>query len=313
MSGLPRRVALLGPTASGKSSVAMALAEQLGDVELVSVDSMQVYRGMDIGTAKLPPAEREGVPHHVLDVWPVSHAASVAEYQRLARAAVADVRSRGRVPVLVGGSGLYVRAVLDDLRFPGTDRQLRAALEADADRLGAAAMHERLAAVDPDAAAVILPGNVRRIVRALEVVELTGQPFSGTLPPEGRHGQLLDAVLLGLQRPRPALRARIATRVERMWRDGLVDEVRALLASGLRDGPTASRAVGYSQVLALLAGRLDDAAARETTITATRRLAKRQETWFRRDPRVVWLDAAAPGLAEQALEAVAAHHWGPEE
>ncbi|MFL6130031.1 MAG: tRNA (adenosine(37)-N6)-dimethylallyltransferase MiaA [Mycobacteriales bacterium] len=289
-----RLVAVVGPTATGKSGLAVALAERLGG-EVVNADSMQLYRGMDIGTAKPGPAERRRVPHHLLDVWDVTERASVAEYQRLARAAIDTVLDRGRVPLLVGGSGLYVRAVLDDLDFPGTDPELRARLEAELAAAGPATLHARLSQVDPEAARGILPSNGRRLVRALEVVELTGRPFAATLPtPAAGYG----AVQVGLDRS--DLDGRVRSRVDRMWAAGFVGEVRRLAARGLRDGPTASRALGYRQVLASLDGRYDEATAHAETVRATRRFARRQRSWFRRDPRVEWLDAARPDLVDAA-------------
>jgi tRNA dimethylallyltransferase len=289
-----RLVALVGPTATGKTALAIELAGHLG-AEVVNADSMQLYRGMDVGTAKPTPAERRGVPHHVLDVWDVTERASVAEYQRLARTAIDDVLARGRVPLLVGGSGLYVRAVVDELDFPGTDPALRARLEAELAAHGPATLHTRLSEVDPDAARGILPSNGRRLVRALEVVELTGRPFAATLPePVERY----DTVHIGLDRT--DLDDRVAARVDRMWAGGLVAEVRALERVGLRAGPTASRALGYQQVLALG----DTQEAREQTVTATRRFVRRQRSWFRRDPRVRWLDAAEPDLVAAALTLV---------
>jgi len=278
----------------------LTLARTL-DGEVVNADSMQLYQGMDIGTAKLTVSERAGVPHHLLDIWPVTQAANVAEYQLLARQAIDDIRSRGRTPVLVGGSGLYVRAATDNLRFPGTDPELRANLEAELSRLGAAALHARLAQLDPAAAAAILPGNGRRIVRALEVIELSGQPFSATLPD---YESAYPVVQVGVAMPRPELDQRIADRVGRMWRLGLVEEVRRLELLGLRSGRTASRALGYAQVLNYLAGGCTQEAAAAQTVLATRRFVRRQESWFRRDPRVRWL-TAGPDLADRALAAVA--------
>jgi tRNA dimethylallyltransferase len=293
-------LAVVGPTAAGKSDLGVALAAAVGG-EVVNADSMQLYRGMDIGTAKLTPAERRGVPHHLLDIWPVTEAASVAVYQALARAAVAGALARGRVPVLVGGSGLYVRAVLDDLRFPGTDPALRSRLEAELATAGAPALHARLAAVDPVAAGGILPTNGRRIVRALEVVALTGGPFTATLPDHSAAPPVYDAVQIGVDRPAAELDQRIAARVDRMWALGLVDEVRGLLAAGLAAGPTASRALGYRQVLAALSGAGTLADAQVATVRATRRFARRQRSWFRRDPRLTWLDGGSPTLAADAL------------
>jgi len=295
-------IAVVGPTAAGKSALSLRLAEQL-DAEVVNADSMQLYRGMDIGTAKLTVAERAGVPHHVLDIWDVTEPASVAEYQRLARAAIDEVRARGRVPLLVGGSGLYVRAVLDRLEFPGTDPDLRAALEAELAQVGPAALHARLAAVDAAAAAGILPSNGRRIVRALEVVELTGRGFVATLPDPRPH---YPAVQIGVDLDTAALDERIADRVARMWELGLVDEVRGLVPRGLPVGRTASRALGYQQVLRYLRGECTEAQAAADTTRATRRFVRRQRSWFRRDPRVRWLDAADPGLVGSALALIRA-------
>ncbi len=261
---------------------------------------MQLYQGMDIGTAKLEPGQREGVPHHVIDVWPVTKAASVSEYQALARSAVAGILARGRTPILVGGSGLYVRAVIDDLRFPGTDPELRARLEGELARVGPAELHARLAAVDPAAAAAILPGNGRRIVRALEVVELSGRPFSATMP---EYESVYPVTQIGVELPRPELDRRVADRVARMWQAGLVDEVRRLEGAGLRAGRTASRALGYAQVLAFLDGDWSEQEAARQTVQATRRFVRRQESWFRRDPRVVWISAGA-GAADRALDVI---------
>ncbi|HEV7653652.1 MAG TPA: tRNA (adenosine(37)-N6)-dimethylallyltransferase MiaA [Mycobacteriales bacterium] len=287
---MSRLVALVGPTATGKSALAVELAERLGG-EVVNADSMQLYRGMDVGTAKPTAAERRGVPHHLLDVWDVTERASVADYQKLARAAVEDVLGRGRIPFLVGGSGLYVRAVVDQLEFPGTDPALRARLEAELAADGPAALHTRLSEVDPVAAQGILPSNGRRLVRALEVLELTGRPFTATLPAPAEH---FDTVQIGLDRA--DLDERVEARVERMWAAGLVAEVAALAASGLRDGPTASRALGYQQVLTLG----DTPAAKAETVRATRRFVRRQRSWFRRDPRVHWLDGAGVDLLAEA-------------
>lgn len=293
-------VAVVGPTASGKSDLGIAIAIARGG-EVVNLDASQVYRGMDIGTAKTPPSERHDVPHHLLDIMDVTESASVAEFQRLARAAIDDVRAREHLPVCVGGSGLYVRAVLEDLQFPGTDPAVRARLEAELAECGAQAMHARLAALDPVAAAAILPGNTRRVVRALEVIEITGKPFTAVLP---EHSQREPDVRIGLLVPKPVLAARIRTRVERMWRDGLVDEVRALEHRGLRQGLTASKALGYQQVLAFLAGDCSEADALEATVAGTIRFAKRQMQWFERDPRISWIDFDDRALHEKALALV---------
>ena len=290
-------VAVVGATAAGKTGLSLDLAEALGG-EIVNTDAMQVYRGMDIGTAKLPLAERRGIPHHLLDLLEVTEPASVAEFQRWARDVVADLRAAGRPPVLVGGSALYTRAVVDRFEFPGTDPALRARLEAELADAGPAAMHARLAAVDPAAAAAVLPSNGRRIVRALEVVELTGGPFRATLPEPRPH---YPAVVVGLDREPAELDARVAQRVDRMWAAGFVAEVEALVAEGLREGPTASRALGYAQVLAQLAGELGPEEAKEVTVRATRRFVRRQRSWFRRDPAVRWFDAGAAGLLDAVV------------
>ena len=302
-------VAIVGATAAGKSELSLRLACAL-DGEVINADSMQLYRGMDIGTGKLTAAERGGVPHHLLDIWDVTETASVSEYQRLARAVIADVQARGRTAILVGGSGLYVRAAIDDLRFPGTDPALRARLEAELAALGPAVLHGKLAAADPAAAAAILPSNSRRVVRALEVIELSGRPFSATLPGYDAVGaDVLATVQLGLAIPRPQLDERIAARVRQMWQDGLVDEVRRLAdpeaaGGGLRAGLTASRALGYAQVLRHLDGEWTAAEAEAEIVRATRRFARRQESWFRRDPRVCWLNAAEPVPTRLAVAAI---------
>lgn len=284
----PQVVAVVGATAAGKSELGIALARRTGG-DVVNADSMQLYRGMNIGTAKLTPAERQGVPHHLLDVWDVTETASVAEYQRLARAEIDRLGARGRTAVLVGGSGLYVRGAVDTMDFPGTDPAVRARLEKELAAAGPGPLHARLTEADPDAARAILPGNGRRIVRALEVIELTGRPFTARLP---AHESVYDTLQIGIAVPRPELADRIARRVDRMWQAGLVDEVRRLEAEGLREGRTASRALGYQQVLSFLAGECTEAEARDETVRATRRFARRQEAWFRRDARVHWISGS---------------------
>ncbi len=246
----PRVITVVGPTAAGKSDLGVFLARELGG-EVINADSMQLYRGMDIGTAKMTPAERAGVPHHLLDIWDITEAASVAEYQRLARLEIDRLLAEGRTPILVGGSGLYVKGAIDALEFPGTDPEVRARLERELAERGSGFLHQRLAAADPDAARSILASNGRRIVRALEVIEITGKPFTANLPGEK---PVYQAVQIGVGVERPELDERIALRVDRMWEAGLVDEVRALEAAGLREGLTASRALGYQQILAALAG-----------------------------------------------------------
>ena len=296
----PQVIAVVGPTAAGKSELGTALSDIVGG-EVVNADSMQLYRGMDIGTAKLTPEERRGIPHHLLDIWDVTQAASVAEYQRLARAEIDRLHAAGRTAVLVGGSGLYVRAAIDALDFPGTDPGVRARLEEELAARGCGPLHARLAAVDPEAARSILPSNGRRIVRALEVVEITGRPFTANLPGPDARQSVYATVQLGVDVPRPELDERITRRVDRMWEAGLVDEVRALEAVGLRDGLTASRALGYQQVLAHFAGECTEQEARAETVRATKRFARRQDSWFRRDPRVHWLAGRGEELVRHAL------------
>jgi tRNA dimethylallyltransferase len=296
-----RVIAVVGPTTAGKSSLAIELARAL-DGEVVNADSMQLYQGMDIGTAKVTVAERSGVPHHLLDIWPVTRIANAAEYQGLARDALDDISARGRTPVLAGGSGLYVRAALDDLDFPSTDSVTRSRLESELDNIGAHALHARLATLDPKAAEAILPSNGRRIVRALEVIDLTGRPFTATLPD---YTKSRPAVQIGLTLPRPELDARITARVDHMWASGFELEVRKLVAEGLRDGRTASRALGYQQMLRHLDGEWTLDQARDETVKATKRFARRQESWFRRDPRITWLDAQQADLLTRALHLLA--------
>ena len=299
----PPVVAIVGPTAAGKSDLSLSLAEELGG-EVVNTDSMQVYRGMDIGTAKLGVEERRGIPHHLLDLLDVTEPATVAEFQGWARDVIADCRGRGVTPVLVGGSALYTRAVLDRFEFPGTDPAVRRQLEDELAEVGPEAMHRRLTAVDADAAAKIEPGNGRRIVRALEVVAITGRPFSASLPELRYHYP--DAHQIGVDIPRPVLDERIALRVQRMWEAGFVDEVRRLADRGLREGRTASRALGYQQVLAFLDGEITEEQALEQTVTGTRRFARRQDSWFRKDPRITWVGWDDPERVAKALAAVAA-------
>ena len=299
---MPDVVAVVGPTATGKSDLAVALAERL-DGEIVNADSMQLYAGMDIGTAKLPLEARRSVPHHLLDVWPISKSAAVAAYQQLARAAIAEIRMRRRVPILVGGSGLYLRGALDRLEFPGESPDIRARLYAELEHAGAPALHARLATLDATAAASILPTNGRRIVRALEVIELTGGPFIATMP---GFESVYDCVHLGLDRD--DLDERVEQRVARMMATGFLDEVRGLLPNGLRDSPTAGKALGYGQLLGCLddggrvVGDLDEAVA--GTVRATRRFVRRQRSWFRRDPRIRWFDAATPDVLQRLLAAL---------
>ncbi|WP_374458099.1 tRNA (adenosine(37)-N6)-dimethylallyltransferase MiaA [Nocardioides sp.] len=294
-------VALVGATASGKTGLSLDLAERLGG-EVVNTDAMQVYRGMDIGTAKLPEAERRGIPHHLLDLLDVTEPATVALFQGWAREAVADIRGRGAAPVLVGGSALYTRAIVDRFEFPGTDDSLRRELEVELERVGSQALHARLAGVDPEAAAQILPDNGRRVVRALEVVALTGRPFSASLPRLEYADPL--TVQVGVDIDRPTLDERIGRRVDEMFAAGFVAEVEALLEEGLAEGRTANRAIGYREVMGFLAGdrSLDEAV--EQTKVATRRFARRQDSWFRKDPRIAWVAHDDPDRVGKALAAI---------
>ena len=296
-------VAVVGPTAAGKSELALDLAEALGG-EIVNTDSMQLYRGMDIGTAKLPAEQRRGIAHHLLDVLDVRETATVAEFQAWARGAIASCRARGVVPVLVGGSALYTRAVVDRFDFPGTDPTLRTRLEEELAAVGAVELHRRLAERDPAAASQILPGNGRRVVRALEVVELTGRPFSASLP--AREHVDPATVQVGVDCPRVVVDDRVTRRVARMWADGLVQEVRDLERQGLREGRTASRALGYQQVLEHLGGACSEPDAQAATVTGTRRFARKQDTWFRKDPRICWVGYDDHDRVAHALAAVAA-------
>ena len=301
MSDSGNLIAVIGPTASGKSDLGVALAERL-EGEVVNADASQLYRGMDIGTAKMPLEQRRGVPHHQLDVLEVTEEASVAAYQRDSRRDIDSILDRGHVPVLVGGTGLYVRAALDVLDIPPTDPGVREHFERRAATEGILALYSLLRQRDPNAAANILPSNERRVIRALEVIELTGCPFSATMP---RREFLRPTVMLGLDADRGVLDQRIDRRTRAMWDDGLVDEVRALDATGLRDGRTASRAIGYAQVLRQLDAELTEAEAIEDTARATKRLARRQFSWFRPDPRITWLPHDASDLVDRALEVIA--------
>ena len=294
-------VALVGATASGKSGLSLDLAERLG-VEIVNTDAMQVYRGMDIGTAKLPLAERRGIAHHLLDVLEVTEPATVAQFQVWARTAIDDVRRRGRTPILVGGSALYTRAIIDRFEFPATDESLRRELEAELERSGPHVLHDRLAGLDPSAAARIIPDNGRRVVRALEVIALTGRPYSASLP-------TLDyadprTIQIGVDIDRPTLDERISQRVDEMFAGGFVAEVESLLARGLEEGRTARRAIGYREVVGLLAGDRTLAEAMDQTKAATRRFSRRQDGWFRKDERILWIDHDDPDRVETAVAAV---------
>ncbi|QYJ02745.1 tRNA (adenosine(37)-N6)-dimethylallyltransferase MiaA [Nocardioides panacisoli] len=297
----PAVVAVVGPTASGKTGLSLDLAEALGG-EVVNTDAMQVYRGMDVGTAKLPPAERRGIPHHLLDTHEVRDPATVAQFQGWARDAIAEIRGRGRSPVLVGGSALYTRAILDHFDFPGTDAALREAWEAELAERGSHALHALLAERDPAAAERIVPDNGRRIVRALEVIELTGRPFSASLPRQ----EYVDptTVQVGIEIDRAVLDERIELRVDRMFDEGLVAEVERLVGAGLREGRTASRAIGYREVLAHLDGEMTLAQARDRIVVATRQFSRRQMAWWRKDPRIHWVAHDDPHRIDRALSVV---------
>lgn len=296
-----RPIAVFGPTASGKSALGLALAQELGG-EVVNVDSMQLYRGMDIGTAKLTPAEREGIPHHQLDVWDVTETASVARYQRDAIADVEGIMARGKTPILVGGSMLYAQALVDDWQFPPTDPAVRAKYEARRVEIGTDALHEELAQVDPAAAAIIEDKDPRRTVRALEVIELTGKPYKASQPPKDAPPRW-GTRLLGLRTTADWLNPRIELRTRQMFERGLIEEVERLQAQGLVADSTAGRAIGYAQVFQAQRGELTWNEAVERTITGTRRYVRRQRSWFNRDKRIMWLDAAGDTTA-QALRAL---------
>nr|WP_228498495.1 tRNA (adenosine(37)-N6)-dimethylallyltransferase MiaA [Frigoribacterium sp. VKM Ac-1396] len=296
-------VAIVGATGTGKSAFSLAIAEALVErgrpVEVVNADAMQLYRGMDIGTAKLPVAERRGIPHHLLDVLDVTDEASVEWYQREARAAVDEINGRGAVAVLVGGSGLYVSSVLFDFRFPGTDAAVRARYEAIADERGAGALYDLLTERDPASAASIGRFNARRLVRALEVGDLTGRPLSGTLPRSSTPWR--PSTVFGVAEERPVLVERLDRRVGRMWQDGLVDEVRGLLPLGLEQGVTAGRAIGYAQAAAQVRGQLSEGEAIEATAALTRRYARRQASWFRRYDDVEWSRSGDAQAVDRAV------------
>ncbi|MFD0364270.1 tRNA (adenosine(37)-N6)-dimethylallyltransferase MiaA [Nocardia sp. GCM10030253] len=291
-------IAVVGPTATGKSDLGLDLAERLGG-EIVNIDAMQLYRGMDVGTAKLAPDERRGIPHHQLDVLDVTETATVAAYQSAATADVTAIMARGHTPIIVGGSMMYVQALLDDWEFPATDPEVRARWESLLAEQGLGAVHEALLAADPAAAATILPTDGRRMVRALEVVELTGRPFAASAPVIGE--PRWGTAIIGVDRDTAELDSRIERRTALMFESGLVEEVRGLIDVGLRDGVTARRAIGYAQVLSYLDNEYDLNHARERTLIGTRRYVRRQRSWFRRDPRVRWVDGADPQLVSTVL------------
>ena len=291
---MSRVIVICGATATGKSDIAIEIAQEIG-AEIINADSMQLYRGMDIGTAKLPEGERGGIPHHLLDVLEVSQDSTVAWYQEQARAAITEIHSRGKDAVIVGGTGLYIKAILDDLNFPDTDPEVRAKLEAEAEEFGAASLFARLEELDPAAALAIDRANTRRIIRALEVIEITGRPFTANLPREDS-SRYPDALQFGLVMDREHLRERIDLRVDRMWDQGFVTEVDQLIAQGIREGSTAQRALGYAQIIAMRDGTMTEEAAKEDTKRASRQYARRQETWFSRDARIQWVAQHQPRL-----------------
>lgn len=294
-------IIICGATATGKSSLAISAALELG-AEIINADSMQLYRGMDIGTAKVTSDERQGVPHHLLDILEVSQSASVAAYQEMARLKISEIWERGNPAIIVGGTGLYIKSIIDEMNFPDTDPAIRARLEADAESFGAAALFARLQDVDPEAAATIDSANTRRVIRALEVIEATGKPYSANLP-EDVSSRYPDAIHIGLEVSRETLAPRIQMRVEKMWEQGFVSEVEGLIGRGLRDGATAQKAIGYSQIISFINGEIDESTARESTVTATRQYVRRQETWFKRDSRITWLGEDQPHL-QKLLERI---------
>jgi len=287
-------IVICGATATGKSDLAIELAKEIS-AEIINADSMQLYRGMDIGTAKLPELDRGGIIHHLLDVLDVTEDASVAWYQESARTKIAEIQNRNKSVVIVGGTGLYIKAILDDLNFPETDPDIRAALTAEAEKIGLDALFQRLEKLDPAAALAIDSANARRVIRALEVIEITGKPFTANLPREAST-KFPDAKQFGLVMERETLDERISQRVDRMWDLGLVDEVKNLLEAGITKGRTAQRALGYSQVISFLADQISEAEAREDTKRATRQYARRQEVWFSRDDRIKWISPVASRL-----------------
>ena len=288
-------IIICGPTATGKSDLALEVAGLI-DGEIINADSMQLYKGMDIGTAKLSVDERNGIPHHLLDILTIEEDASVAQYQTLARAAIDDIRARNKAAIIVGGTGLYIKSIIDEMNFPETDPALRKKLENEAELLGTAELYSRLRLLDPEAATAIEPANTRRIIRALEVIEVTGQPYSANLPSDTSL-RYPEALHIGLAMERSSLAPRIEERVHRMWQSGLVAEVDTLIEAGLLRGSTAQRAIGYAQVIAMRNGVISESQAIEETIVATRQYVRRQETWFKRDPRIQWIGEDQPRLA----------------
>lgn len=290
---------IVGATATGKSDLSLALAEARNG-EIINADSMQLYRGMDIGTAKLSISERRGIPHHLIDTLNVTEESSVASYQAQARGIVDRLAHANKDAIVVGGTGLYVKALLDDLNFPDTNPEVRAKIAKEAEERGATIMHERLSKLDPAAAAAIPAENVRRVVRALEVIELTGRPYTANLPREGS-ARYPKAIQIGLVMDRERLRERIDLRVEMMWQRGLVSEVEGLMAQGLLEGKTARAALGYAQIISFIQGEITENEAKEETKRATRQYARRQETWFSRDDRIRWVKGSTDEILEQII------------
>jgi tRNA dimethylallyltransferase len=302
-------IAIVGSTGTGKSELAIRIAETLRDegqeAEIINADAMQLYRGMDIGTAKLPLAERRGIEHHLIDVLEVTQESTAAEYQKIARAKILEIQSRGAMPILVGGSMLYVAAVLNNFEFPVRDKDLRARLEQELLELGPNAMHQKLVVLDASAASRIDPENGRRIVRALEIVTLTGEPFAAALPDEIESWQ--EVLEIGLRMDREILVAKLEERVRGMWEKGMVEETKDLISKGLRESVTAGYAIGYAQALAQLDGELSQEQAIESTTKLTQRYARRQMSWFKRDTRINWLDALDPEVTASAIALVRKH------
>lgn len=302
----PKLIAVVGPTGAGKSDLALSIAQQIidagGKAEIVNSDSMQFYRGMDIGTAKLSVAERKGIKHHLFDWLDITDESSAAEYQAVARPLIEGLQAEGVVPILVGGSMLYIAAVLNNFEFPARDADLRAQLEKDLDELGPHEMHRRLKALDAIAASRIIPENGRRSVRAIEIVTLTGEPFAAALPEVPDSWQ--PVLEIGINGPREDLVQRLEQRVHRMWQLGLVEEARALIPLGIRDGKTSSRAIGYAQALSQIDGEMTETEAIADTVRLTQKYARRQMSWFKRDPRIHWLDYQDPELNSRAAALV---------
>jgi tRNA dimethylallyltransferase len=295
-------IVIAGATATGKSELAIAVAKEI-NAEIINADSMQIYKGMDIGTAKLSNEDRGGIAHHLLDILEVSQDSTVAWYQNLAREKITKLHSEGKNVVVVGGTGLYIKSILDELNFPDTDPQVRKSLELEAEKIGADALFERLEKLDPAAAIAIDRANLRRVIRALEVIEITGKPFTANLPRE-ESSRYPNAMQFGLVMEREHLIERIDARVEKMWQLGFVDEVKKCIDSGMLNGRTAQLALGYSQIVALLNGTMTEAEAKEDTKRATRQYARRQETWFSRDRRITWISPVQARL-ERVLEVLA--------